>query len=135
MSIITLLTDFGTRDAYVGAMKGVILSINPQAQIVDLTHEVAPQDVEAAAFLLRGACRYFPAGTIHVVVVDPGVGSERRGLAGRIGDYFFVAPDNGVLSWVLADAPSCEMVELKNAEYFLPHVVGRSFDGVRSAGD
>jgi hypothetical protein len=126
--VITLLTDFGLHDAYIGAMKGVILSINPQAQMVDLTHEVAAQDVQAAAFLLHGAYLYFPTGTIHVVVVDPGVGSERRGLAGRIGDYFFVAPDNGVLSWVLADASPCEIVELKNADYFLPHV-SRTFHG------
>lgn len=128
MRVITLLTDFGWQDAYVGTMKGVILSINPHAQIVDLTHEVAAQDVEAAAFLLHGAYRYFPAGTVHVVVVDPGVGGERRGLAGRMGEHFFVAPDNGALSWVLADAPSCEMVELKNAEYFLPRV-SRTFHG------
>ena len=128
MHVITLLTDFGLQDAYVGAMKGVVLSINPQAQMVDLTHEVAAQDVEAAAFLLHGAYRYFPTGTIHVIVVDPGVGSERRGLAGRVGEHFFVAPDNGVLSWALADAPSCEMVELKNAEYFLPNV-SRTFHG------
>lgn len=126
--VITFLTDFGLQDAYVGAMKGVVLSINPQAQMVDLTHEVAAQDVETAAFLLRGAYRYFPAGTVHVVVVDPGVGGARRGLAGRMGEYFFVAPDNGVLSWVLADAPSYEMVELTNAEYFLPHV-SRTFHG------
>ncbi len=126
--VITFLTDFGLQDAYVGTMKGVVLSINPHAQMVDLTHEVAAQDVETAAFLLHGAYRYFPAGTIHVVVVDPGVGGERRGLAGRIGDYFFVAPDNGVLSWVLADAPGGEIVELKNAEYFLPHV-SRTFHG------
>ncbi|MCS6862212.1 MAG: SAM-dependent chlorinase/fluorinase [Abditibacteriales bacterium] len=128
MRVITLLTDFGLQDTYVGAMKGVILSINPHAQVVDLTHNIPPQDIEAAAFLLNGAYRYFPAETIHVVVVDPGVGSERRGLAGRVGEYFFVAPDNGVLSWVLADASSCAMVELKNTAYFLPRI-SRTFHG------
>src|SRR5438105_11598757 len=83
MSIITLTTDFGTDDHYVAAMKGVILSINPRAIIVDITHAIPPQDVRAGAFALAGAAPYFPAGTVHVAVVDPGVGSERRPIALR----------------------------------------------------
>ncbi len=98
MSIITLTTDFGTEDSYVAAMKGVILSINPHATIVDVTHAAPPQDVCAAAFALTGAVRYFPSGTVHVVVVDPGVGSERRPIAIEFGGNFFVGPDNGVLT-------------------------------------
>jgi S-adenosylmethionine hydrolase len=109
-------------------MKGVILSINPQARLVDLTHEVPPQDVHAGAFLLGAAYAYFPAGTIHVVVIDPGVGSGRRGLAVRAGDGFFVAPDNGVLSWVMASEPTWDAVELQNPRYFLSNV-SRTFHG------
>ena len=116
MSIITLTTDFGTDDSYVAAMKGVILAINPRATIVDITHAIPPQDVRAGAFALAGAAPYFPPGTVHVAVVDPGVGSERRPIAlrslaglGRIEpglaqlEQFFVGPDNGVLS--LASGP------------------------------
>ncbi|MDZ7260989.1 MAG: SAM-dependent chlorinase/fluorinase, partial [candidate division KSB1 bacterium] len=95
--IITLLTDFGEADGYVGIMKGVILGINPEAQIVDLSHQVPPHDIEAGAFLLKQAYRYFPKGTIHVVVIDPGVGSDRKALAVATPDYTFLAPDNGVL--------------------------------------
>jgi len=116
MSIITLTTDFGTVDHYVAAMKGVILAINPHATIVDITHAIPPQDVRAGAFALAGAAPYFPPGTVHVAVVDPGVGSERRPIAlrslaglGRVEaglarlEQFFVGPDNGVLS--LASGP------------------------------
>ncbi len=100
--IVTLTTDFGTEDAYAGTMKGVILSINPQAQLVDLTHSVAPQRVLEGSYMLATAFRYFPKGTVHLAVVDPGVGSARRALAVQAGGYFFVAPDNGILSHVLA---------------------------------
>jgi S-adenosylmethionine hydrolase len=98
---ISLLTDFGHEAGYVGMMKGVILSINPRVRLVDLGHEVRPQDIRQAAFLLRVAVPHFPPGTIHVVVVDPGVGTERRVLAVRSGDAYFVGPDNGVLSWAI----------------------------------
>jgi S-adenosyl-L-methionine hydrolase (adenosine-forming) len=117
MSIITLTTDFGSDDHYVAAMKGVILGINPRATIVDITHAIPPQDVRAGAFALAGAAPYFPPGTVHVAVVDPGVGSERRPIAlrsltglGRVEpglaqlEQFFVGPDNGVLS--LASGPN-----------------------------
>ena len=99
--ILALLTDFGSRDHYVGAMKGSILSVAPDARIVDLVHEIAPGDVEAGAFALAAARAAFPPGSVFVAVVDPGVGSSRRGLAAASGGHVFVGPDNGVLSLVL----------------------------------
>lgn len=101
MRIITLLTDFGVQDAYVGVLKGVILGINPEVTIVDLTHHVAPQDIAQGAFLLGAAAPYFPPDTIHVAVVDPGVGSSRRALAVQGPGGTFVAPDNGLLTHAL----------------------------------
>ena len=99
--LITLLTDFGNADAYVGVMKGVILGIDPSATVVDLTHDVPPQDILQGAFLLGTAWQAFPAGTIHVAVVDPGVGTDRRALLVQGGGHTFLAPDNGLLSFVL----------------------------------
>ena len=125
--IVTLLTDFGTDDAYVAAMKGAVLSVNPDLRIVDVSHTVAPHDVVEAAWLLRGAFRYFPAGTVHCVVVDPGVGTARRAIAVRSAGYSFVAPDNGVLFWALRGAAH-EAVALARAEYFRPEV-SRTFHG------
>ncbi len=101
MSCLTLLTDFGHRDPYVGVMKGQIYKSCPQATVIDLTHMVPPQDLTAAAFLLVKNYRWFPPGTVHLVVVDPGVGSARKAVAAKIGGHYFVAPDNGVLHWVL----------------------------------
>jgi hypothetical protein len=98
VAVVTLLTDFGTRDGYVGAMKGVILALAPAAVVVDITHDVPPQDIAAAAFALAQAAPLFPAGTIHVVVVDPGVGGRRRGVVLESDGQIFVGPDNGVLS-------------------------------------
>ncbi len=98
---ITLTTDFGTRDAYVAAMKGTIMSIHPEAQLIDITHDIAPQDVMEAAFVLREAVPYFPADAVHLVVVDPGVGTERRPIALRHGPHWFVGPDNGIFPLVL----------------------------------
>ena len=98
--IVTLTTDFGTRDPFVGIMKGVILGIAPHARFVDLTHDVPPQDVVAGAYALRGATRWFPRGTIHLAVVDPGVGTRRRALAIATDDAWFVGPDNGLFSFV-----------------------------------
>src|SRR5579862_5417524 len=98
--VIALLTDFGTRDHYAGAMKGVALGICPEATLVDISHEVPPHDVLAGALELAACYRYFPTGTIFLAVVDPGVGSTRRGIAAETGDYKFVAPDNGVLTVV-----------------------------------
>lgn len=99
--VIAILTDFGTRDYYVAAMKGTILSIHPSAVIVDITHEIAPQDIRSAAFVLEACYRDFPRGTIFVAVVDPGVGSERKAIVSESSGRFFLAPDNGLLSFVL----------------------------------
>src|SRR5438094_9049458 len=98
--VIALLTDFGSRDHYAGTMKGVALGICPDATLVDITHEVPPHDVLAGALELAACYRYFPAGTIFLVVVDPGVGSARRGIAAEAGEYRIVAPDNGVMAMV-----------------------------------
>jgi S-adenosylmethionine hydrolase len=101
MSIITLTTDFGLKDGNVGVMKGVILGIAPQVQIVDLSHLIQPQDILEAGLILRRSAPYFPAGTIHLVVVDPGVGTQRRPLAAWIGNQFYVGPDNGILTMLV----------------------------------
>jgi len=121
-ALITLTTDFGLEDGYVGTMKGVILGINPQAVIVDLSHEIAPQDVREAAYVLYTAYRYFPPRTVHLVVVDPGVGSERRAIALRTRQAVFVAPDNGVLSYVVAQEEILGIVHLTNPRYWLAEV-------------
>ena len=125
--IITLTTDFGTSDAYVGIMKGVILSINPNAQIVDLTHAIPPQDIYEAAFSTYAAHSYFPKGTIHIIVVDPGVGSDRQAIVSRTDNAFFVCPDNGVLSYLLQSVeneggPPIDSVVIQNSAYCLPEV-------------
>ncbi len=120
--IITLMTDFGTSDHYVGIMKGVALNINPQVQIVDITHAIPPQDVHAAALLIDSAYRYFPTGTIHVVVVDPGVGSERRAIVCQTETAYFVCPDNGILTHILRDEERIHTVAVENSAYFLPQV-------------
>lgn len=122
MPIITLTTDFGLADGYVGTMQGVILSIAPEARLVDLSHQVSAQNVRAGAFVLYQAVPFFPADTIHLVVVDPGVGSKRRALAVRTAQGIFVAPDNGVLSYVLTFDEVHEAVSLTNPAYQLPHV-------------
>lgn len=120
--IITLLTDFGTADYFVAAVKGVILAGNPTANIVDITHDIPPGDIEAAAFTLLAACSSFPPGTIHVGVVDPGVGSARRPILIKLGEQFFVGPDNGIFSYICESNESLgvtvEMFHLTNAEYF-----------------
>src|SRR5476651_844729 len=126
--VIALLTDFGTRDHYAGAMKGVALGICPDATLVDISHEVPPHDVLAGALELAACFRYFPAGTIFLVVVDPGVGSARRGIAADTGDYRFVAPDNGVLTAVLDEHPPKRVVALTERKYARP-TVSRTFEG------
>jgi len=120
--ILALLTDFGARDHYVGAMKGAILGIAATAQIVDITHEIPPGDVEGAAFALASAHAAFPPGTVFVAVVDPGVGSERRGLALAAGPYLFVGPDNGVFSRVLDRYPEARVHALGNPALWRPQV-------------
>jgi S-adenosylmethionine hydrolase len=120
--VITLLTDFGTKDAYVGSVKGVILGLNPEAVLVDLTHDLPPQDLVAGALVLAAAAPYFPPGTIHLAVVDPGVGSSRRALAARGGGQFWVGPDNGLFHLVFQASPQLTIVSLENPAYFLPRV-------------
>jgi S-adenosylmethionine hydrolase len=120
--VVTLLTDFGTRDVYVGVMKGVIAGLAPRARVVDLTHEVSPQAVVEAAFLLDSAVPYFPPGTIHVAVVDPGVGTSRRIVCARTPRATFVAPDNGLLTRVLERDPATQIVAVENSNCFLPEV-------------
>jgi S-adenosyl-L-methionine hydrolase (adenosine-forming) len=115
---ITLLTDFGIGDYFVGAMKGTILSINPQARIIDVSHTIPPQDIEDAAFTLLAGFKSFPAGTIHVAVVDPGVGSGRRPILLQTQDYFFVGPDNGTFSYVCDVEPNFKVFHLTNQNYF-----------------
>jgi S-adenosylmethionine hydrolase len=128
MPVITLLTDFGTEDEYVGLMKGVILSINPSATIVDITHQIDPQDIVQAAFVIHSAHPYFPEGTVHLVVVDPGVGTGRELLILKTKKQFFVAPDNGVLTLLLKEKPPAEFIRLSNPEYYLP-TVSKTFHG------
>jgi S-adenosylmethionine hydrolase len=126
--IITLLTDFGLADAYVGTMKGVIASVNPRTRVIDLCHEIAPQDVRGAAFLLAGAFEYFPQGAIHVAVVDPTVGSERPALCVESAGHYFIGPDNGVLSIACYRADRPTIYRLENEDYFLGRK-SRTFHG------
>lgn len=116
--IITLLTDFGTSDYFVAAMKGVILGRNPQVNIVDITHDIPPHDIEAGAFVLLNTFDSYPSGTIHLSVVDPGVGSSRRPLLIAANNQFFVGPDNGLISYVCEQAPEVSVFHLTNEEYF-----------------
>lgn len=119
---IALLTDFGTTDAYVGVMKAVMKRINPTADFIDITHDIQPQNVRQGAFVLLNSYHYFAPGTVFLVVVDPGVGGTRRPIAAYVGDYTFVAPDNGILSYVLNDFTTPMVVELTNLMYQMPHV-------------
>ena len=128
MPVITLLTDFGLNDEYVGIMKGVILSVNPSVTIVDITHHVDPHDVFQAALLIQYSFRYFPEGTIHIVVVDPGVGSDRAIIALKRFGHVFLAPDNGVLTLLLDEAGNEPIVRVDNQSYFL-EPISRTFHG------
>lgn len=126
--VIALLTDFGTEDSFVGVMKGVISSICPEAAVIDLCHRVPPFDVLEAGFILSSSYRYFPQGTVHVAVIDPGVGGRRRILAARAFGHVFLAPDNGLLGPVLKDREPELMVSVENAAFFL-EPVSRTFHG------
>lgn len=134
-AIITLTTDFGLTDAYVAAMKGVILGINPEATLIDVSHTIKPQNIRQAAFILSAAYPYFPPGTVHLVVIDPGVGTRRRAIILSTGSAYFVAPDNGVLSYVITHSstkpretyanqgqielpPGLEAIAITNPEYW-----------------
>jgi S-adenosyl-L-methionine hydrolase (adenosine-forming) len=116
---ISLLTDFGTRDGFVGVMKGVIAGIAPEANVIDHSHKVPPQDILSASLLLETSYRFFPKGSIHVVVVDPGVGPGRRGLVVESQERFFVGPDNGVLTPVLEKA---RIHSIENTDFMLPRI-------------
>jgi S-adenosylmethionine hydrolase len=126
--VVALLSDFGTRDHYAGTMKAVVLGVCPEATLVDIGHEIPPHDILAGALELAACYRYFPAGTIFLVVVDPGVGSSRRGIAAEVGSYRFVAPDNGVLTAVFREAPPARVVELTDRKYARA-TVSRTFEG------
>jgi S-adenosylmethionine hydrolase len=125
--IITLLTDFGLDDAYVGTVKGVLLAINPRVRLVDLTHAVPPQDIRRAALLLEAAWRFFPRGSVHLAIVDPGVGGSRRPIAIEAGGHYFVGPDNGLLGFCF-DLPGARGVVLADARYHR-RPVSRTFHG------
>lgn len=116
--ILTLTTDFGTRDAYVAAMKGVILSIAPEVRLIDISHEITPHDIMEAAFVVREAVPHFPPDAVHLVVVDPGVGTDRRAVAVRIGDRRFVGPDNGLFTLLTDDRTADEVVVLDRPDYW-----------------
>lgn len=119
--IVTLMSDFGTHDGYVGQMKGVILNIDPSAVLVDVTHDIEPFAVLEGALVLKGISKYFGHETIHLAVVDPGVGSTRRGIVARIDGRLYVGPDNGLFSLVLASARSAEVREIRNTEMTVPN--------------
>lgn len=121
-SVITLTTDFGMSDPYVGIMKGVILDVNPAASIIDLTHNIEPQNILQAAWAVKTAFQYFPAGALHVIVVDPGVGTGRRIVALETEKYIFLAPDNGVLTLVLDEVEVVRACQVDNKDYFLKKV-------------
>lgn len=126
MPVISLMTDFGIKDGTVGVMKGVIWGICPEAQISDLSHMIQAQNIHEAAFLFARSIPYFPKGSIHVVVVDPGVGTKRRPMAAKIGDWFYVGPDNGTITGLLEKAETqgwhCEFVELNQNKYWLSNI-------------
>ncbi|MBC8121353.1 MAG: SAM-dependent chlorinase/fluorinase [Gemmatimonadaceae bacterium] len=128
-ALLTLLTDFGLQDIYVGSMKGVILQINSSLTVVDLTHQIPPQDITAASFALASAYPCFPDGSVHVVVVDPGVGSSRRAIAVRTAQGYLVGPDNGVFDGVLRRSPVSEAVELTEPRYWRAGTPSATFHG------
>jgi S-adenosylmethionine hydrolase len=132
MTIITLTTDFGLKDGFVGAMKGVIWSICPSAQLVDISHEITPQNVQEGSHVLARAASYFPAGTVHLAIVDPGVGTHRRPLVMQAGEDFFVGPDNGLFTPFLKHAETSKLpvlaVHLDVPQFWLP-VVSQTFHG------
>jgi S-adenosyl-L-methionine hydrolase (adenosine-forming) len=128
MPIITLLSDFGLRDHFVGAVKGVLLSLNPELTLVDITHQIPPQDIFTGAFALSQAYAYYPTGTIHFAVVDPGVGTNRKVLAASAGGHFFVAPDNGILTYIIQTHEDFAAYEV-TAEHYFHKPVSTTFHG------
>jgi S-adenosylmethionine hydrolase len=126
--LITLTTDFGTSDHFAGVMKGVILGIAPRVQVVDITHEISPFDIAEAGFVVAQAYPHFPRKTIHVVVVDPGVGSDRRPILVDAGGHYFIGPDNGVFTEIYAAEPRHKVRHMTNHKFFLPEI-SRTFHG------
>lgn len=126
--VIALLTDFGSKDYFVGAMKGAILSVNPDASIIDITHEIERHNIASADFTLRSCYTDFPKKTIFIAVVDPGVGSDRRAILVETDDYFFIAPDNGLLSFIFNSADDFRAFEITKNDY-LAGEISRTFHG------
>jgi len=127
--ILTLLSDFGLSDVYVGVIKGAISQINPNLSVIDLTHQIPPQNIAAARFCLLNAYDYFPSGTVHVAVVDPGVGSIRRAIAVQFAQGYLVGPDNGLFSGVLSQSSASAAVELTNSQYWRTPAPSTTFHG------
>ncbi len=127
-SLITLTTDFGYQDEYVGVMKGVILSLNKRIPIIDLTHNIPPQDISQAARIIADNYQYFPAGTVHLAIVDPGVGSDRRILAVQTDGYIFIGPDNGIFTPLLANRPPLDIFTVENSRLYRDSV-SKTFHG------
>ncbi len=126
---LTLLSDFGDRDEYVAVMKGVIAQINPDIRVIDITHQIPPQNITAARFCLMNAYPYFPLGTVHVAVVDPGVGGKRRAIALQLEQRFLVGPDNGLFTGILTHHPIIAVVELTNPQYWRNCELSNTFHG------
>lgn len=127
-NIITLTTDFGLSDPFVGIMKGVMLGINPLIRFIDISHLIEPQNIMQAYYTLKFSYKHFPSGTIHMAVVDPGVGSNRRPILIESKDYFFIGPDNGIFSFIVKNDPSVNIIELTEKKFFLPSV-SQTFHG------
>jgi len=128
MSIITLLTDFGTKDPYAGIMKGAILSVNPAAVVVDISHYIDPQDLIEAAYIIKSSYKYFPEETVHIIVVDPGVGGDRAIIAVKTVGHVLLAPDNGVLTLLMEEGQIDGIIRIENTHYFLSPI-SRTFHG------
>ena len=128
-ALITLTSDFGLQDGYVGIIKGVIAGIAPHARTIDLNHQISPQDLYAGRFILLNAYQYFPQGTIHLAVIDPGVGSKRRGVGIRFAGGYLVGPDNGLFSGILSQSPAISAVNLNNSSYWRTPNPSTTFHG------
>ena len=128
-AIATLLTDFGTTDPYVAAMKGALLNVCPRAQIIDICHDIPAHDILSGSFVLAEAAPYFPPETVHIAVVDPGVGTERRVLVGRFADQIFLFPDNGIISFVAEAFPLQALVAVRNANFAPMEAISMTFHG------
>jgi S-adenosylmethionine hydrolase len=122
MALVGFLSDFGLKDNFVGIVKAVILRINPSVQIIDITHQIRPYDILEAGFILKSSFKFFPKGTIFLAIVDPGVGSKRKAIIVKTKDFYFVSPDNGLLSLVLKELPPLKIIEISNDKYFLKPV-------------